>query len=87
MRGRTKLVALLLLVAGLSAGRTDARAPEGTGGIMQRPSDPQAAVRSEYARLKAKGTREALELFIARHPDHPLAMEAKEEISRRYGAN
>ncbi|MEW9615191.1 hypothetical protein AB3G45_15310 [Shinella sp. S4-D37] len=55
-------------------------APPGTGGIMARPSDPEKAVQAEYENLKSKGTREALELFIARHPDHPLAERAREEI-------
>ena len=57
-------------------------APEGTGGIMARPSDPEKAVQAEYENLKSKGTREALELFIARHPEHPLADRAREDIKR-----
>lgn len=57
-------------------------APAGTGGIMAKPSDPEKAVQAEYENLKSKGTREALELFIARHPDHPLADRARDEIKR-----
>ena len=57
-------------------------APEGTGGIMARPSDPEKAVQAEYENLKSKGTREALELFIARHPEHPLAEQARDDIER-----
>ncbi len=57
-------------------------APEGTGGIMARPSDPEKAVKAEYENLKSKGTRDALELFIARHPEHPLADRAREDIKR-----
>ncbi|MCJ8051871.1 hypothetical protein GB928_003185 [Shinella curvata] len=49
---------------------------------MQKPGDPEEAVKSEYEALKGRGTREALELFIARHPDHPLAAKAKEELQR-----
>ncbi len=64
--------ALLLAAAG--------EAPEGTGGIMARPSDPEKAVRAEYENLKSKGTREALELFIARHPEHPLADQARDDL-------
>lgn len=56
--------------------------PAGTGGIMARPSDPEKAVRVEYENLKSKGTREALELFIARHPEHPLADQAREDLKR-----
>lgn len=65
-------ISLVLAAAG--------EAPAGTGGIMARPSDPEKAVQAEYENLKSKGTREALELFIARHPDHPLADRAREEI-------
>ncbi|MCR6501850.1 hypothetical protein MUO32_22705 [Shinella sp. CPCC 101442] len=49
---------------------------------MQKPGDPEKAIESEYETLKGRGTREALELFIARHPDHPLAAKAKEEMKR-----
>ncbi|MCP8893446.1 hypothetical protein KYK29_00785 [Shinella daejeonensis] len=47
---------------------------------METPPDPEKAVAAEYERLRAKGTRAALELFIARHPSHPLANKAREEI-------
>jgi hypothetical protein len=50
--------------------------------VMERPADPEKAVQSEYESLKKAGTREALELFIARHPDHPLAERAREDIRR-----
>ena len=53
--------------------------------MMQKRLDPSEATLSEYARLKAKGTREALELFIERHPDDPLADKAREEIDLLYG--
>lgn len=56
--------------------------PSGTGGEMIRPTDPEVVVEAEYKDFKAKGTREALELFIARHPDHPLAEKAREDIKR-----
>jgi len=51
---------------------------------MQKPGDPQKIIESEYERLKNRGTREGLELFIARHPDDPLAEKAREEIRRLY---
>lgn len=51
---------------------------------MQKPGDPEKIIESEYTRLKNRGTREGLELFIARHPDHPLAEKAREEIKRLY---
>ncbi|WP_147324533.1 hypothetical protein [Shinella sp. WSJ-2] len=52
--------------------------------VMQKPGDPEKIIESEYARLKGRGTREGLELFIARHPDHPLAEKAREDIRRLY---
>jgi hypothetical protein len=44
------------------------------------PRDPNIAVMEEYKLFKKRGTREALELFIARHPDHALAEQARQDI-------
>lgn len=78
---RLKLLSKMTMVATTSLILAAAgEAPAGTGGIMARPSDPEKAVQAEYENLKSKGTREALELFIARHPDHPLADRARAEI-------
>lgn len=44
--------------------------------------DPAAAVAEEYAAARRKGTREAFELFIARHGDDPLAEQARAELKR-----
>jgi hypothetical protein len=78
---RLKLLSKISMVATISLVLAAAgEAPAGTGGIMARPSDTEKAVQAEYENLKSKGTREALELFIARHPDHPLADRAREEI-------
>jgi len=40
------------------------------------------AVAEEYEAARGKGTREALELFIARHGDAPLAEQARAELKR-----
>ena len=73
-------------VAGAAVGTGNL--PSGRDGViqvvMEKPSDPEKAIQSEYERLKNRGTREGLELFIARHPDHPLAERAREEIKRLY---
>ncbi|MFD1326676.1 hypothetical protein [Mycoplana ramosa] len=53
--------------------------------VMQKGPNAGEAIAAEYARLKAKGTREALELFIERHPGDPLAEKARQEIERLYG--
>lgn len=80
---RLKLLSKISIVASTCLVLAAAgEAPAGTGGIMAKPSDPEKAVQAEYENLKSKGTREALELFIARHPDHPLADRARDEIKR-----
>lgn len=44
------------------------------------PRDPEIAVREEYDLAKGRGTAEAFELFIARHPNHTLVAEARREL-------
>jgi len=41
------------------------------------PRDPKVAVAEEFEIIKRRGTREAFDLFIARHPESPLAAEAR----------
>jgi hypothetical protein len=43
--------------------------------------DPQLAVQEEYQLARQRGTVQALELFIARHPDSPLAEKARADVS------
>ncbi|MBB4392755.1 hypothetical protein [Bradyrhizobium sp. ERR14] len=54
-----------------------ARAPS-----MPMARDPAVAVAEEYEAARRKGTRQALELFIARHGDDPLAEQARTELKR-----
>jgi len=49
---------------------------------MPMARDPVAAVAEEFEAARRKGTREALELFIARHGDDPLADQARRELNR-----
>ena len=42
--------------------------------------DPNIAVQEEYQLARQRGTAEALELFIARHPDSPLAAKARADL-------
>jgi hypothetical protein len=44
--------------------------------------DPEAAVQEEYRAARHRGTAEALELFIARHPDSALAEKARTDLRR-----
>jgi hypothetical protein len=42
--------------------------------------DPKIAVQEEYEIARQQGTVQALELFIARHPDDPLAAKAQADL-------
>jgi hypothetical protein len=46
------------------------------------PRDPDAAVREEYDLALARGTADALELFLVRYPGHGLAADARERLDR-----
>ena len=42
--------------------------------------DPEVAVAEEYQAARQRGTAQALELFIARHPDSAYAEKARAEL-------
>jgi hypothetical protein len=44
--------------------------------------NPGAAVEEEYQLALQRGTAAALEVFIARHPDSPLAEKARADLRR-----
>ena len=44
--------------------------------------NPDIAVGEEYQIALRQGTSQALELFIARHPDDPLAEKARADLRR-----
>jgi hypothetical protein len=44
--------------------------------------DGNIAIQQELSDARREGTREAYELFIARHPRHPLAETARRERDR-----
>lgn len=52
------------------------------GPAMPVARDPEIAVAEEYEAARRKGTREALELFIARHGDNSLAQNARVQLKR-----
>lgn len=62
------------------AGKDNAEA--GRAPSMPIARDPSAAVAEEYEAARRKGTREAFELFVARHGDDPLAEQARAELKR-----
>ncbi|BBZ96767.1 hypothetical protein ABIE85_003579 [Bradyrhizobium diazoefficiens] len=57
-------------------------AKAGRASSMPMARDPSAAVAEEYEAARRTGTREAFELFIARHGDDPLADQARAELKR-----
>lgn len=46
------------------------------------PRDGEVAIREEFEAARRAGTREAYDLFIARHPQHALAATARQERDR-----
>lgn len=62
---------------GTKEGAEAGRAPS-----MPMGRDPAAAVAEEYEVARRTGTREAFELFIARHGDDKLAEQARAELKR-----
>lgn len=49
---------------------------------MQRARDGDVAIQEELDAARKTATVAAYDLFIARHPDHPLAKVAREERQR-----
>lgn len=52
-------------------------------GIAQTARDGDIAVREEFEAAMRSGSESSLNLFIARHPDHPLADQARQALQRR----
>lgn len=89
--GLISLLAVLAGPDGLSIGEqlvmvgkasADDGGKAGRAPAMPMARDPSAAVAEEYEAARRKGTREAFELFIARHGDAPLAEQARAELKR-----
>lgn len=81
-RRQWPFVATLWATAGFLCGPVlAAQTPKGTGGIMTPAPDAEAAVQAEFDGVTRKGTREAYERFIRRHPAHPLAQKAREMLA------
>ena len=90
----TSLLAALMLLIGpddLLRERRISMAKAVTAGETLKPvpqettppaRDPKIAVEEEYQIARQRGTVQALELFIARHPDDPLAQKALADIRR-----
>jgi predicted outer membrane protein len=57
--------------------------PDGPARTTPPARDPSIAVEEEFELARKRGTSEALELFILRHPDDPFAEEARRLIKAR----
>lgn len=73
--------AWLLFVAGMIAAGTAPAAPVPETGA-NRARDGDIAIKEELCAARRAGSVAAYDLFIARHPDHPLAVIAREERAR-----
>jgi hypothetical protein len=71
-------------VAALAApgSATGAPAVEATGPGVPPARDGNVAIRQELDAARQAGTPAAYDLFIARHPTHPLAATARRERDR-----
>jgi hypothetical protein len=88
MMTRRTVINALSAIAGISVAGLGAVPSEATDmieaprtDVEPLPRDPEIAVREEYDLAVAAGTRQALELFIARHGDHSLAKQAEARLS------
>lgn len=52
---------------------------------MAPPGDAEAAIRSEFAEVERRATREAYAIFAQRHAGHPLAKEAERRAATMGG--
>ena len=67
--------------AAASAAEMKERRP-GRSTALPRPRNPDIAVQEELDAARRAGTRAAYDLFIARHPGHPLAATARRELAK-----
>lgn len=74
---KATLAVLVALAAPPPAAPEPSRMPDAPRAAPARPGD--VAIREELDAARRAGTREAYDLFLARHPDHPLAEEARRE--------
>jgi hypothetical protein len=85
MLARAVLASLVLttsIAAGGIAMAQSGNSPPGTGGPMAPARPGHVAELEELQAARAKGTREAYDLFLARHPASRYAPQAKAERAR-----
>ena len=83
-RAKEKVLRLFssLVVTACAAGATLASQAAVSAARVPPARDGNIAIREELDAARRAGTVEAYELFIARHPQHPLAEMAREELRR-----
>jgi hypothetical protein len=59
---------------------SDAKPDSAPAKAMPPARDPKLAVEEEYQMARRQNSVQALELFIARHPDDPLAARARADL-------
>ncbi|MCD2183865.1 hypothetical protein [Rhizobium sp. GN54] len=89
MTKRSGTLSMRLALAGAIAGCATppamAQSGEGEPPTAAPARDPDIAVQEEFDAARRADTVKAWELFIARHPDHPLAREAQQQLRRLTG--
>lgn len=75
---RLALIAVLAAAAASGGSMTPPRKTE----TIAPARDGNVAIAEELALTRKAGTVEAYDLFIARHPDHPLTQTARRERDR-----
>jgi hypothetical protein len=78
----TAIVAILPALAILATAEASEDRPMAPQRMTPPARNPERAVEEEYQIARQRGTREALELFIARHPDSALAQKARADLQR-----
>jgi hypothetical protein len=82
MRRALAMIGLGLALGGAACGQAgEVKPPPGRSTDQPRPRDGDVAIREELDAARRAGTIAAYDLFLARHPDHPLAETARRERS------
>ena len=76
----------LALAAIASAGTGSAMENEVKSPPIAPARDGNIAIQEELCAARRQGTVAAYDLFIARHPDHPLAAKARDERAKLSGS-
>lgn len=79
VRFRIAFIGLVALAGSACASEPRTVADEPTSSELPRARDGNIAIAQELDAARKSGTVEAYDLFIARHPDHPLAETARRE--------